>query len=503
MPMLIRSFDQFAARQPDLPALSFNGQGHSYAVLQEAVQRLRGSLAARGIRRGDRVAVLLPNCPHFVIAHFAVVGLGAVSVPINPLHKAREIAGQIGDAEATALIAWENLAPEAERAVSVSESLRLRVYLGDALPPGADSLIDLITQGEPHPSAETDDDELAAILYTSGVSGQMRGAELTHANLEMHARELGRMLRIRESDKFLGALPISAICGLTMSVHLPLLHGAEVFIQSRFHPGDALTCVAENQLTVLVGNPSGYALMTHFPSADRHDLSRLRYALSCEDKLPVQVSRDAEDNLKIRLFECYGATESCGVTVLNLFPSLVPRGSVGQPIDGHEVAIFDETGATVAPGIEGEVALRGPVIMRGYRNRPEKTAQALRDGWLLTGDRGFLDDHSNLFIAGHSSEMIVKGGFVVYCREIEQIVEGLPHVRDVAVVGIPDAVYGQDIKAFVVLKEGASIGPSEIIEYVKERLAIYKCPKIVKMCKELPRTPGGKINRGELAGDRS
>lgn len=500
--MLHRKLDQIAARQPDLPALSFNGQSHSYAAFQQAVLRLRGALAARGIVRGDRVAILLPNCPHFAIAHFATLGLGAVSVPINPLHKAREIAGQLADAEASALIAWENLASEAERAASVSESLRLRVYLGDSIPAGAENLIDLIAGGEPLPSAEINGSDLAAVLYTSGVSGRMRGVELTHDNLEQHAREMAHMLRIRETDKFLGALPFAGICGLTLTVHLPLLHGSELFIQSRFHPGDALNCLADNKITVLIGNPSAHALMTRFPSAEKYDLSHLRYAISCEDKLPVQLARDIEEILKIRLFEGYGTTETCGVVALNLFPSLVPRGSVGQPLDGHEITVFDEAGPAAA-GVEGEIAVRGPVVMRGYRNLTDKTAQTFRDGWFLTGDRGYLDEQCNLFVTGHGSEVIIKGGFTIYCREVEEIVEGLPHVREVAVVGIPDPVFGQDIKACVVLKEGASIGPSEIIEYVKERVAVYKCPKLVKLCRELPRAPNGKINRGELAGDRS
>jgi long-chain acyl-CoA synthetase len=188
---------------------------------------------------------------------------------------------------------------------------------------------------------------------------------------------------------------------------------------------------------------------------------------------------------------------------MNLFPQLLPRNSVGQPLPGHEIATIDSSGRPQIGGAEGQIIVRGPTIMQGYRNRPDKTKQVLREGWLLTGDRGCLDEQGNLRVVTHSSELILKGGFPVYAREVEAVVEGLPHVLEVAVVGIPDPVYGEEIKACVVLKEGAVIGPGEIVEYVKERIAPYKCPKIVRLVKELPRSPGGKILRGQLKEDRS
>jgi long-chain acyl-CoA synthetase len=188
---------------------------------------------------------------------------------------------------------------------------------------------------------------------------------------------------------------------------------------------------------------------------------------------------------------------------LNLFPALVPHGSVGQALGGHEVIVLDEKACPVADGTVGQIAVRGPSVMRGYRNRPDRNRQIMKDGWFLTGDRGCLDYQSNLFVTGHSTEVIIKGGFPVYSHEVEEVVQGLPHVLDVAVIGVPDPVFGEEIKACVVLKEGASIGPSEIIEYVKERVAVYKCPKIVRLFKELPRTPDGKIIRSQLRDEKS
>jgi long-chain acyl-CoA synthetase len=504
LPPVLHTINQIAQQQPSQVALLFSGQDYSYSALNEAIARLRGALAARGVARGDRVVLLLPNCPHFIIAHLAVLGLGAVSVPLHFQSKAREITWALEDTEARALFAWSNLAPEVEKAASRLESPILRAYVGDNIPAGADNLLDLIASGQPLATDESlTDDDLAVVLYTAGASGFPRGAELSHGAFSTHAHELGRLLRIRETDRFCCALPFATACGLTLGVHLPLLHGARIDIHSRFHPGDLLRHMQDEQMTVLVGNPVAYATMAGFPSAEKHDLSHLRYALCCEAKLSEQIARTAEERLSIRIFEGYGTAETCGIVTLNLFPALQPRGSVGHPFAGHDISILDVDGAPARTDVTGQIAISGPCVMRGYRNRPDKTRQVLRDGWLLTGDRGYIDEQSNLFVTGHSGEMIIKGGFPIHAREVEEIVEGLPHVQEVAVVGVPDPVYGEEIKACVVLKDGASIGPGEIMEYVKERVALYKCPKIVKLYKELPRTAGGKIIRGQLREEKS
>lgn len=499
MPTILQPIRRFAETRPDATALSFNGQDYSYAAMLEAVERLRGSLVERNIGRGDAVAIVLPSCPHFVISHLAVLSLGAITVPINVLQKAGEISRQIDDAEACALIGWSNLAAEAEKAANHSESLRHRFYLGDVTPGGTENLLNLVANGSRLvEDVAADDGDLAAIVYTPGTSGRPRGIELTHGNFLTHADELGRLLRIRGTDRFVSAIPLSSIAALTGVVHLALTHGAEIRIHSRFHPGDALECLHESRATVFLGNPSAYALMSRFPSPEKYDLSTLRYALSCESKLPDETAQSMEDQFRVRVFEGYSSTETCGLLTLNLFPQISPRGSVGQPIGQHEVMILDNDLKPVHSSTTGRIAFRGPALTRGYHKRPEKTRQSFLDQWFVSSDRGYLDGQAHLFVATHDDELIIKGGFPVYSREIEAVVEGLPHVQEAAVVGVPDSVYGQEIRAYVVLKEGASIGPSEIIEYVKERVAIYKCPKIVRLVKELPKTPSGKIIRTQL-----
>jgi long-chain acyl-CoA synthetase len=484
--------------------MTFNQQRYTYGELAQAVYRLRGALRDRGIKPHDAVAIQLPNSPHFVIAHLAVLSLGAVSVPVHIQLKAREIAAQVEDAEAVAIIAWDHLAGETESALSRIDCCRLRVYLGDTIPPGTASLLELMSQGDEfRTEIPVADDDTAVILYTSGVSGKPRGAELSHGNITAAIDELGRALRIRESDRFLAVLPFSRASGLSTSVHLPLAFGAELIPMSRFHPGDALDRIRDRAVSVMVGTPHMYSLIAGFPSADRSDLSGLRYPISVDAKLPPDRTRDIEEKLKLHLFEAYGCAETCGPFTINLFPGLTGRESVGQPLGGMEVGILGDEGAFLPPGQSGRIVTRGSMLMKGYLRRPEKSRQSFREGWFVIGDIGYVDDSSNLVVTGHSTELINKGGFPVFTREIEDVLEGLPHVREVAVVGIADTLYGEEVKACVVLKDGATISPSEIIEYAKERLALYKCPKLVKFYKELPHEAGGKILRSELRDDRT
>ncbi len=432
------------------------------------------------------------------------MGLGSVSVPIHVQHKSREIAAQIENSEAVGVIAWDKLAAETEKAIEYSESCRFRIYLGDEVPQNALSFLQLLDSGTPR-AADNDisPESLAAVMYTSGVSGSPRGAELTHGNFSHSVSELTQTLRLRESDKFLSVIPFSSISGLTIDLHLALTIGAETVIHSRFHPGDVLETMQQKQITVFTATPSMYRLVLGFPGSERAELSSLRYPLSVDSKLPAELAQDFDQKLNKKIFEAYGTTETTGPVAINLFPGLSGRDTVGQPLGGMEIVVRGEAGEILAPGVDGNVAIRGPLVMRGYRNRPERSRQALKDGWLNTGDVGHLDDQSYLVISSHSEERILKGGFPVHAREVEAIIEGLPHVFEVAVVGIADNLYGEEIKACVVLKEGASISPSEIIEYAKERLAPYKCPKIIKFYKELPRGAGGKVVRKELRQDKN
>jgi long-chain acyl-CoA synthetase len=501
--LLHQAIEYWAAERPDALAVSFKQQRHTWTDMNDVISRFRGTLAERGIGKGDHVAILLPNCPHFVIAYFAVLGLGAVAVPINIQHKSREIGWQVESAEAKIVIGWSKFREEAEKAVAHLESVTNRIYLGNEIPDGTESMTDLLGTSQPvaaDPSIQESD--IAALLFSAGISGKPRGVELTHGNLASQTTELGKLLRTRPVDSMLGVLPFTGIMGLSTALNLPLYHGAALSIHSRFHAGDVLDTLAEENISLFAGNPFMYALMATFPTVDKHTFENLRHLICCESKLSGETARVITEKMKAPVCEGYGMTETSGIIAYNVFPGLTNEGSVGQPIGDTEITILDENERIALPGVSGRVAVRGPSVMLGYHHRPDRTAQVmLKDGWMLTDDLGTMDGDSNLSVTGHIGEIIHKGGFPVHPREVEEVVEGLPHVAQVAVIGMPDPVYGEDIKACIVLKEGANISPSEIIEYVKERIALYKCPKLIKFVRELPMTSDGKIIRSQLKDD--
>jgi long-chain acyl-CoA synthetase len=486
------------------PAVTFNNHTYSYGELGKAVAKLSAALHRRDVRRRDTVAIMLPNSPHFIIAHLAILNLGAISVPIHVQTKAREMADLVEDSECSVVIAWDHLSEETEKALAGVDCCRLRIYLGDNVPEGAESLLTLMSGSEEwRQDAPPVAEDVAVIHYTSGVTGRPRGVELTHANYAASALELSRLIRIHPGERCLTTLPFSSISGMALGMHFPLYCGAELVTLSRYHPGDLMETLRERETSMVVANPGHYALLASFPGAEKMETSRIRYPMSLDAKLSADVAREVEEKLRLHLFEAYGTTETCGPVCMNLFPGLMGRDNVGSAIGGTEIQICGEDGSWLGPGKQGQIAVRGSTIMRGYRNRPEKSRQAIRDGWFFTGDIGYSISTGGLVVVGHSAEVIMKGGFSVHSTEVERIIEGLPHVREVGVVGIADTLYGEEIKACVVLKEGASISPTEIVEYAKERMAVYKCPKIVKFYKELPREPNGKLRRNELREDRT
>lgn len=467
--------------------------------MTEAIDRFRGSLAQIGIRRGDRVGILLPNSPHFPIAYYAVVGLGAIALPLNIMLKARELAYKLEDAEARAIIAWSNFAPEVEKATASLQMLAFRIYLGDQVPSGSLRMVDLIRRGtRMSPSPEVSPDDVAVILYTAGVTGRPKGAELTHRNLAYHAAEFRNLLRITPKDRFLAVMPFYHALGQAMVMNLAFVSGAQLVIQSRFHPGDVLRALREEQITFFLGVPTMYNLIAGFPSAPEYEAPSVRYCLSGGSKLSQETARHFEEHCDHVIMEGYGLSETSSMVCLNTMAGMGYNGSVGRPIPGVDVRIADEDDRELPVGEVGEVLIQGATVMRGYRGQPDRSSQALRGGWFHTGDLGKIDIDGNLYLVDRKDDMILKSGFKIYPREIEEVLEQLPHVEEVAVVEVPDPMVGQEIKACVVLKEGADITSGDIVQYCRERMAAYKCPKLVRFYKELPKAPGGKIIKGEL-----
>jgi len=488
-----------AAAHPGHNAVTLSHQSYSYEMILDAANRLRGSLLEMGIRRGDRVGIMLPNSPHFPIAYYAILGLGAVALPLNIMLKARELAYQLEDSEARAIIAWENFAPEIEKAAANLEMLTFRIYLGGTVPSESLSLVDLIRQGSSvPPSEEVLPEDVAVILYTAGVTGRPKGAELTHYNLAYHAVEFRNLLCLSTKDRLLAVMPFYHALGQGMLMNLAFVSGAEIVIQSRFHPGDVLRALQDDEITYFLGVPTMYSMISGFPSAQKYETRSLRYCISCGAKLPAQLAVQFGEHCGHVLMEGYGLSETSSMVCLNLMADSGYNGSVGTAIRGINLRIVGDDDVELPIGEIGEILIRGETVMRGYRGRPELSAQALRGDWFHTGDLGRMDIDGNLYLVDRKDDMILKSGFKIYPREIEEVLEQLPHVQEVAVVGVPDSLVGEEIKACVVLKDGADLSSGDIIEYCREHMAAYKCPRVVRFYKELPKAPGGKILKGEL-----
>lgn len=499
MKTMVEAFRKCIKEHQASTALVWNGNSVTFAEFGEATHRLANAFLGLGLKKGDRVMIMLPNIPQFPIVYYAILLIGAVAVPINIMLKYREIAFLLDDCEAKMMISWDGFTDEVLRAVSGMEALEHVVFLGDQRIENTLDLTDLISSATADKiDVKVEEDDVALVLYTSGVTGRPKGAEITHGAMSYHLQEIQEIFLFSNDDKFLAVHPFFHPMGQAMVMNVGLCAGASMVLLPRFHPGDVLKAVQEDEATVLLGVPSMYRLIINFPSIDKCDLSSLRYAISGGSNFPDSLREPFEKIFQIPLLEGYGLSEAYSFITINQMKRGIRKGSVGLPIHGTEIRILNENGEEISIDEVGEIAVKGPTVMKGYLNRPEATSIALREGWLHTGDLGRLDFEGYLHAVDRKNDVIIKSGFKIFPREIEGVIEGLPHIQEVAIIGVPDEEMGEEIKACVVLKPGAQITSGEIQEYCKEKMALYKSPKIVRFYRELPKTPTGKVLKEEL-----
>ncbi|MEV6106168.1 long-chain fatty acid--CoA ligase [Streptomyces sp. NPDC051940] len=466
-------------------AVELGGHALSYAELDACAGRVAALLAARGVAPGDRVGVMLPNVPDFPVLYYGILRAGAVAVPMNPLLKSREIAHYLRDSGAVLLFAHEMCAEEAGRGAEGTGT--------DVVPLGAGTLTALL-DGHPEPAALTDraDDDTAVLLYTSGTTGSPKGAELTHANLRRNAEICAHSLfRLTSDDVVLGCLPLFHTFGQTCAMNAAVTVGARLTLMARFEPVQALTAVQDKGVTVFAGVPTMYAALLA-ARTDAHDTSSLRLCLSGGSSLPVEVLHGFEKSFDAPVLEGFGMSETSPVASFNHPDRPRKAGSVGTPIEGVEMRLIDVRGGV------GELCVRGHNVMKGYFGRPEATAEALRDGWLRTGDLARIDDDGYFYIVDRKKDLIIRGGFNVYPREVEEVLYEHPAVAEAAVIGIPHPTLGEEVAAAVALHPGAGATADELREYVRERVAAYKYPREVKLVDALPKGATGKILKREI-----
>lgn len=482
-----------ADRSPQAPALRLGPHTLGYRALERSTAVVAARLRAEGLRPGDRVGLMLPNVPEFVVLYYGVLRAGGVVVPLNPLLKEREVAYHLSDSRARALYAWDGVPGEPQQGADRAGVPHHPVTLGMFTPAqGADTG----TGGDEVTPRTSDDD--AVILYTSGTTGQPKGAQLTHGNLGSNTVATVDLAGLGPADTVLGCLPLFHAFGQVAAMNAAVLSGACLALVPRFDPAAVLATLAATGATVFEGVPTMFAALLHHPGAREADVSALRLCISGGAALPVEVLHGFEAAFDSPVLEGYGLSETSPVASFNHLDRPRKPGSIGTPIAGVRMRLLTPEGGEAPEGEVGEIAVCGPNVMKGYWERPEETARVLQGGWLRTGDLGRRDEDGYYYVVDRKKDMIIRGGYNVYPRELEEVLYEHPDVLEAAVVPVADERLGEEVGAAIVLRPGTESGPDEIRAYVKERVAAYKYPRLVWLLPELPKGPTGKILKREI-----
>lgn len=507
-----------ASKYPDRTAIILGDTRLTYPQVNGAANQVANLLVSRGIKPGDKVALSCPNLPYFSIVYYGILKAGATVVPLNVLLKGREVAYHLGDSDAKAYFAFQGT-PElpigAEAHAGFSEAEGCEHFFVITADPAAASPIEgaetlgqaLAGQAPTFDTVDVDDDATAVILYTSGTTGQPKGAELRHRNMRANALSGKDLFGANEDqpDTYLCVLPLFHSFGQTVIQNGGFAFGGTVVMLPRFEAGPALGLMLKEQVTFFAGVPTMYWGLLN-EAANGTDVSsiaqNLRAAVAGGSALPVEVHHQFEEKFGVTILEGYGLSETSPVASFSRHGEPVRVGSIGTPIPGVEMKLIDpDTWAEITdPDGIGEIAIKGHNVMKGYYGRPEATAEAINDeGWFRSGDLAKKDADGWYYIVDRSKDMIIRGGYNVYPREIEEVLLTHPAISLAAVIGVPHESHGEEIKAVVILKPGASATPEEIVAWGKEQMAGYKYPRIVEIVEALPMTATGKILKRELS----
>src|SRR5579863_8300425 len=473
-------------------AVRVDNAAMTYQALDEASARVAGLLRQRGLHPGDRVGVMMPNVAEVPVVYYGVLRAGGVVVPMNPLLKVREVAYYLGDSGSRLIFAWHAFADPAR---------------GGAAETGAEAILvdpvgfpDLLASADPDFAvADRDDQDTAVILYTSGTTGHPKGAELTHANLISNT-EVTRtdIVGAGPDDVIFGGLPLFHVFGQTVALNVAVAAGACLTLLPRFDAGHALQIISGHRVTVFEGVPTMYVALLHAPDRADYDTSALRMCISGGAALPVEVLRGFEEAFGVPVLEGYGLSETSPVASFNHPGRVQKPGSIGTPIRDVRMRVVDDEDHEVPLGEVGEIVIRGPNVMKGYWQRPEATAEAIRDGWFHTGDLARIDEDGYFYIVDRKKDLIIRGGYNVYPREIEEVLYEHPAVAEAAVIGLPHESLGEEVAAAVALKPGAAVTAEELRDYVKGQVAAYKYPRHVWITDALPKGATGKIQKRDI-----
>lgn len=462
----------------------------TWGQLDEATQRVATFLTRHGIAPGDRVAVSLPNVPAFPVIAYGVWRAGAVLIPMNPLFMAREVEYYLDDAGVKLVFGMGGEAAKGAQNKGV-----------EFVEVGSDQMQGVLAQHEPTPGVvDRAGDDTAVILYTSGTTGRPKGAELTHASLDKNQEVSARtLMEVAPDDVIMGCLPLFHVFGLTCGLNIAVATGATLTLIPRFDPKKVLEVIGRDKVTIFQGVPTMYqAMLAAAAQGGDYDLSSLRTCVSGGSAMPVEVLKKFQERFAATILEGYGLSETSPVASFNHPNAERKPGSIGFPIEGVEMMISDAEGNELPQGEVGEIAIRGHLLMKGYWNRPDATAQAIRDGWFFSGDLARQDEDGYYYIVDRAKDMIIRGGYNVYPREVEEALYENPQIAEVAVVGVPHELYGEEVTAFVVRTPGSNLNEDDVKAFAKERVAAYKYPRTVTFIDALPKGATGKILKREL-----
>lgn len=513
---------------PDHASIRFLGNTITYQQLYHDTQRFAGVLKKMGVKKGDRVAIMLPNCPQAIICYYGILQIGAVVVQTNPLYTERELLHQLNDAGVEIIVCLDLVYP---RVKSIREKCKLREVMvtgiEDYLPfpknrlfpiiqrfKGAAIRVDdeenrcwrlkaLLVETQPFQSYESIEPgtDLALLQYTGGTTGLAKGVMLTHANLVANVMQCRHWFykANQGQEKFLAVVPFFHVYGMTVGMNLSICLAGSLIVLPKFDIPLMLKTIEKEKPTVFPGAPTMYIGLLNHDHLAKHNISSIEACLSGSAALPVEVQEKFEAITGGRLVEGYGLTECSPVTHANLIWDRRKTGSIGLPWPDTDAKIISlEDGSALSPGEIGELAVKGPQVMKGYWNQPLETEQVLHDGWLLTGDIAYMDDEGFFYVVDRKKDMIIAGGFNIYPREVEEVLFEHPDILEAAVVGIPDPYRGETVKAFIVFKEGKQASEEELDRFCRERLAAYKVPRQYEFRQELPKTMVGKVLRRSL-----
>lgn len=488
-------------------AYIFNDEETSYRELEGAVTKFAFSLKELGYEKGDHIALVVGNTPHYIIGLYGAMRLGVTVIPVNPIYTVEEMAYIMTNGDVKGVITLDVLMEKFEHLDQKVSGIEH--YIVGATSPDSDlsasTLAEKISSFEKltkEGSLELDrptlnEDDTAVVLYTSGTTGKPKGAMLTHKNLYSNARDVAEYLTIDANDRVVAALPMFHVFCLTVALNAPLVNGGTVLIVPKFSPEEVFRVIKEHQATIFAGVPTMYNYLLQYPDEEAKDFSSIRFCVSGGASMPVALLEKFEQRFNIRLSEGYGLSESSPVTCFNPLDRPRKAGSIGRSITNVENKVVDENGEEVPVGQVGELIVRGPNVMKGYYKMPEETQATIKDGWLYTGDMARMDEEEYFYIVDRKKELILVGGYNVYPREIEEVLYGHGKVSEVAVIGVPDENLGEAIIAYVVVNDD-QVTREELVALCKEKLAKYKQPKEIEFLEELPKNTTGKILKRNL-----